>query len=764
VSFRAIDWIIMVAVCAIGIISVAWTKRYMKSVADFLAGNRCAGRYLLMMCTVVPGVCAIGVVANMEAGYQIGFAASWWGGLSAPIGLILTMSAFVTYRFRQTRAMTLAQFFELRYSRGFRVYAGLLGYISGVLNYGIFPAITARFIIHFCSIPDYSCNVFGLNVSLTYALVLLLLTAISVWMTLAGGQVAIIVSNTILGVVFLVFGLILTGYFFPMLFDWSGIGQAFGSVANPDTNSMINPFKTGKVSDFNIWFYMIGAFSGIYGRMSWQGGHAFSTAPKSPHEGRMAGILGQWGVGTLGTVVGFLAVIAYMVMHHPNYAPVAALAQGRLDEITNPAIQKQMIVPIVLGQLVPSGLLGILCASMVMGSVTVQNSYLHSWGSIFIQDVLMPFRKAAYSPEQHIRVLRWSIFGVAAFAYFFSLLFRQTEYILMFFALTGTIFLGGAGSVILGGLYWKRGTTLGAWCAMTVGAILAFGGGIIQQIPFHKTTMEIQAPQAIAVTVNDKPAVNKDGVWLYPYEFFRREEWQSIKVEVKTEQDVLTNHVRYAYGKELPRKALSEQGNGKLSDGVKILPADGALVPIPEGQFIRLYTAIRSINSQWLYFSAMVGAILSYVIASLFGRQVVDMDQLLHRGKYAIKSDTAVGDQADLPPRGWRALMGITPEFTRGDRILYFATMFWMLGWIAVFIVQLIINLIQVQSDAWWMTYWEYRFYIYLFVGLITTFWIGIGGMRDMIAFFKALASITRNDADDGRVVNHHNVGENTPS
>ena len=89
---------------------------------------------------------------------------------------------------------------------------------------------------------------------------------------------------------------------------------------------------------------------------------------------------------------------------------------------------------------------------------------------------------------------------------------------------------------------------------------------------------------------------------------------------------------------------------------------------------------------------------------------------------------------------------------------------FWMLGWIAVFIIQLIINLIQVQSDSWWMTYWEYRFYIYLFVGLVTTFWIGLGGMRDMIAFFKALASITRNDADDGRVVNHHNVGENTPS
>ena len=44
------------------------------------------------------------------------------------------------------------------------------------------------------------------------------------------------------------------------------------------------------------------------------------------------------------------------------------------------------------------------------------------------------------------------------FAFCWSLLFPQTTYIYMYFALTGAIFLGGAGSVIIGGLYWKRGT------------------------------------------------------------------------------------------------------------------------------------------------------------------------------------------------------------------------------------------------------------------------------------------------------------------
>ena len=48
----------------------------------------------------------------------------------------------------------------------------------------------------------------------------------------------------------------------------------------------------------------------------------------------------------------------------------------------------------------------------------------------------------------------------------------------LFFAVTGAIFAGGSGAVIIGGLYWKRGTTAAAWTAMIVGMSLA-GFGIV---------------------------------------------------------------------------------------------------------------------------------------------------------------------------------------------------------------------------------------------------------------------------------------------
>jgi solute:Na+ symporter, SSS family len=71
---------------------------------------------------------------------------------------------------------------------------------------------------------------------------------------------------------------------------------------------------------------------------------------------------------------------------------------------------------------------------------------------------------------------------VAIFSFFFSLFYPQNSKILMFFAITGTIWLGGAGAVIIGGLYWKWGTTPGAYGAIIVGAIFGVAGLIIPPV------------------------------------------------------------------------------------------------------------------------------------------------------------------------------------------------------------------------------------------------------------------------------------------
>ena len=51
------------------------TKKYTQSVADFLAANRCAGRYLLCVASGIAGMGAISIVAKFEMYWRAGFTA-----------------------------------------------------------------------------------------------------------------------------------------------------------------------------------------------------------------------------------------------------------------------------------------------------------------------------------------------------------------------------------------------------------------------------------------------------------------------------------------------------------------------------------------------------------------------------------------------------------------------------------------------------------------------------------------------------------------
>ena len=65
-------------------------------------------------------------------------------------------------------------------------------------------------------------------------------------------------------------------------------------------------------------------------------------------------------------------------------------------------------------------------AIMLFHLVGCDSSYLHSWGSIFAQDVVLPFRrKGPLTRAQHFRLLRWSIVFIAVFSYAFGLLFPR---------------------------------------------------------------------------------------------------------------------------------------------------------------------------------------------------------------------------------------------------------------------------------------------------------------------------------------------------
>ncbi len=474
--------------------------------------------------------------------------------------------------------------------------------------------------------------------------------AYALYLTLSGGQITIMITDCVMGVFSGILYLVIC-CFLVSFFQWGQISEALGN--QPPGHSLLNPFDSSAIKDFNIWYVLIGIFLSIYGTMAWQGGHAYNSAATTPHEAKMAGVLGNWRNMTLTLFMLLLGVCAYTYLNHPDYSSGAGVVSAKLAEISDPQTRDQMRVPLALAEIMPMGLRGMLCAVMLFAWIAVDSSYLHSWGGIFIQDVVLPFRKKPFSTGTHIRLLRAAIFSVAVFGFFFSLLFAQTEYIFMYFAITGAIYIGGAGAAILGGLYWKNGTTAGAWTGLILGSSLSVGAIVLKQV------------------------------------------WPDFPV-----------------------------------------------------------------NGQILALGATLCAAGSYVLVSLLtSKESFNMDRMLHRGAYAIPGEHPVS-KVTLRSR-LVGLIGITDEFTKGDRWISGSLFAYSMTFFFIFIGATAWNLVAPWPLHWWSNYWHVTAILLpLSLGFITTLWISFGGLSDLKRFFEALRKKPANLLDDGMVVNHHNLSD----
>ena len=469
-----IDWIFVAAPIALVIVVAVYTHRYVRSVADFLSAGRCAGRYLLANARGESDSGLANTMSKFEVVLVSGFVLNFWEKISVPVILLIGITGFVVYRFRETRAMTLAQFLEQRYSRGFRLYMGGLAFFSGILNYGVFPAISARFFIHFLQLPHH-VEVFGGVTVSTLALLMAAYLACTVFMILVGGQVTLMVTDCVEGILsHAIYIAIVVAVFF--IITWPEVVQVMANPAQGPGYSHLDPFDASEVEDFNFWFIVMSMLLSVYTTMALQNKQGFNSAARTPHESRMGHVLGHWRTYARMLMILLLGVCALTYLQHPDFAAEAGPMKAQIGAIEDPYIQKQMTVPIALSHLLPTGIKGLFVAMMVMGLLAGDSGHMHSWGSILVQDVILPLRKKALTPWQHIWALRLSVTGVAAFAFCFSLLFQQTQYIALWWALTGGVFTGGAGAAIIGGLYWKRGTTSAAWSAAVTGSVLSLVG------------------------------------------------------------------------------------------------------------------------------------------------------------------------------------------------------------------------------------------------------------------------------------------------
>src|SRR6188472_1754318 len=106
---QPIDWLLVVLPLALVIAFAIYTRRFVRSVADFLAAGRCAGRYLLANARGESDSGLANMMSKFEMVLVAGFVLNFWEKVQVPVLLLVGISGFVVYRYRETRALTLAQ-------------------------------------------------------------------------------------------------------------------------------------------------------------------------------------------------------------------------------------------------------------------------------------------------------------------------------------------------------------------------------------------------------------------------------------------------------------------------------------------------------------------------------------------------------------------------------------------------------------------------------------------------------------------------------
>lgn len=465
-----------IGVYALIMATIFWvTQKRVKTIADFVSANGQAGRYLITVAHGMTGLAAISIIAGFEIYFQAGFTASWWYTMMIPVGMIIALSGWVNYRFRETGCLTMPQFLERRYSRKFRVFSGSLAFCAGVLNCGIFPAVTARFFMVYGDLPD-SFALLGMDWS-TFHVLMATQVILAVTMAIGGGQMTIMLTDFFQGILLLVGFVAVAVYGIHQL----GFGAIFDSLANaPGAAQLIDPLLTRQGDEVSVWFFGILALQRFYGHMAWQGGTGYFAAAKSPFEFRMAGILGEWRQQAIFIMYALIPIIIWAMMQNAGFSVETAQTEAMVAALDDEYTRNQMVVPAGLAQFLPVWLYAFFFIIMIGATISTDNSVYHSYGTIFVQDVLIPFTGMRVSVEKNIGMIRCAIVLVGCFAFVWSSIFPLRDYIMMYFALTSTVLIGGAGCAIIGGLYWRRGTTRGAWWGMITGSSLSVIGILLR--------------------------------------------------------------------------------------------------------------------------------------------------------------------------------------------------------------------------------------------------------------------------------------------
>lgn len=442
-TFGLLDWIILVVYLAFTMGVGFWVKRYVESLSGYMVAGR---RVKTALGVATFAATEIGTITFMyfgELGYVSGFSCFVIGLLAMLAYMFVGRTGFVIAALRRQRVMTIPEYYEQRYSRRVRLLGGVILFLGGVLNMGIFLKFDGIFL----------SEVMGFGPR-AITLIMVFMIVVVVMYTVLGGMFSVVVTDFLQFVILSLGMLVAT---LAVLFEVN-LGQVSNVVAAQFGEGGFNPLANPRFGwMFIVWILISNVAAGAL----WQPGTSKALASESPEVAKRVFFY------TSLTFAGRAMI--------PMFWGVAALALLGPNESSTAAMPK------LLGAVTPRGLLGLLVAGMLAASMSTYSAYLLAWSSVAVRDVVACFRPTDFDERTTIRLTRIFATLIGVFLLVFGLLYQIPDTAFQYLFITGAMYTAGALGCVAAGVYWPKANSVGAYGALVMGALAPAGFLILEK-------------------------------------------------------------------------------------------------------------------------------------------------------------------------------------------------------------------------------------------------------------------------------------------
>lgn len=466
----------VLAIVTIGLWGSRTGKKTVSSETYFLAGKTLRWPWI-GLALFATNISCLHLVSLAQSGFDSGLLNGNFEWMAVLV-LILLALFFIPFYIR-SGVVTLPDFLEKRYNRACRDWLSLISILSAIVIHIAFSFLAGGIVLE---------TLFGVNMYVS----IILITVLTGLYTIIGGLKSVIVTESIQSIVLIAGAVIITVFAWNKAGGWDGMVHALEQTNSTDKLSMVRPI--GDPSGLS-WLAVLVGYP-VLGIWYWCADQTIVQ--------RVLGAKDENHAKAGALFCGFIKILPVFIFILPGLFAYALYQNNLIDLSSLPrtvvngeeVLNTKGIYTLMITQLLPSGLVGILVAALLSGLMSQIAGALNAIATLSSYDLYKRVKPAA-TDKQLVSVGRWS--AVIALAVSLLLLPLINQYESLFTGINDIIahIAPPITCIFLLGIFWKRASARAAQYTLWIGSalgVVAFAVNKIQpdtflgKIPFMMMT------------------------------------------------------------------------------------------------------------------------------------------------------------------------------------------------------------------------------------------------------------------------------------